>query len=370
MALSGWKDGRYMLPALLVFDLLAAHGLLWWTERLDRAIGISPALMIAALLAIQAGVVLSHHPYYGTHYNELLGGPQAAKRVFPLAEFGEGLDLAGQYVDSQPNATDIEIGTQFLANEMVAQHVRAPIHDIAQPKDEPDYLIFGVQYTTRGKDYPRWGKLWEASYKFREPAFVAAFDGIPYAWVHRPDAEPIIPQQANARLGQAIQLDGYRLVGSPAAPGDTLILTLYWRAQSPITERYTVFTHLQAPNGDLVAQQDNPPVRGARPTNSWQPEELIEDPYEIQLPTEASHGDYTLSVGMYDPTTVERLPAYSAADEPLPDDRIVLQTVSVRPAVPAWRRALASLWSAVIVLGAVWPTTPNPKTRNSKPETQ
>ncbi len=386
MALSGWKDGRYMLPALLVFDLLAAHGLVWWTERIGRAIGLSSALLISVLLAIQAGVVLPHHPYYGTHYNELLGGPQAAKRVFPLAEFGEGLDLGGQYVDSQPNAADMEVGTQFLANEMVAQHVRASIHDISQAKDDADYLIFGVQYTTRGRDYPRWGKLWEATYKFREPAFVAAFDGIPYAWVHHPDAEPIIPQQANARLGRAIQLAGYRLVGEGGhgdppllygrrddpsvvtrTPGDTLLLTLYWRVESPIAEDYTVFTHLQAPNGDLVAQQDNPPQRGARPTSGWEHGELIEDPYEIQIPSGTAHGDYTLSVGMYDPETVERLPAYNADGEPLPYDRIVLQTVSVRPVVPRWRRVLAGAWLAIIVLGAVWPTTPKLETQNPKP---
>ncbi len=374
MTLGGWKDSRYMLPIMLLLDLFAAFGLVWWIER--NLSGRRALALLGILLTGQALIVLPHHPYYGTHYNELLGGPRAAQRIFPLAEFGEGLDLAGQYVDSRPDASDVEVGTQFLANEMVAQHVSAPVRDIAQAKDDVDYLIFGVQYTTRGESYPRWGELWEQSYKFHEPEFVVAFDGIPYAWVHRPGAAPIIPQQANARLGRAIKLEGYRLVseagghwtgghGDPPLhvdeAGDTLLLTLYWRAESPVAENYTVFTHLQNAEGELVAQQDNVPVRGARPTSGWQPGELIEDPYELHIPTEASYGDYTLSVGMYDPATVERLPPYDASGETFPNHRIVLQTVFVRPVVPIWRRVLAGAWLAIIVLGAVWPQSPNSK---------
>jgi hypothetical protein len=353
MSLSGWKDGRYMLPVLLVIDVLAACGLIWWMGRLPLKALVQMGI-VGGLLAIQAIVVFSHHPYYGTHYNALMGGARAAARVFPLAEWGEGLDLAGQYIDGQPGAANSVVGAQFLANEMLAQHVRAPVHDIAQVKDDADYLVFGVQYTTRGRDYDRWGKLWEETYKFREPERVISFGGIPYAWVYRPGAEPVIPRQVGACLGKSIRLEGYRLAQDRAARGDTLWVTLYWQADAPMDKDYTVFVHLQALDGTLVAQQDNPPVRGMQPTSGWEPGVLVEDPYEIQIPANAAFGDYLLSAGMYDPATGERLEAFDAGGERLPEDRVVLTDVSVQPVVAWWRWALSGVWLAVVVVGAVW----------------
>jgi len=372
MSLGGWKDGRYMLPVLLALDVLAAAGLLWWAGRVHRLTRLSAPLLAGLLLMVQAAIVLSHHPYYGTHYNALLGGPQAALRVFPPADFGEGLDLAGQYVDSQPGAENLSVGAQFLANEMLAQHVRAPVYDIAQIGEEADYLIFGVQYTMRGPIYPRWGALWEQTYKFRQPEFVASFAGIPYAWVHQPGAEPVIPHHLDVRLGcrgaatAPLRLAGYRLAQDEVAPGDTLLLTLYWQAEEPVGARlprpwaapprsYTVFVHLQGPDGNLVAQQDNPPVRGTRPTGGWETGAVIEDPYELALPPDAPVGDYQLGAGMYDPTTLERLPAFAPDGGRLPEDRVALATVQVRPPIPWWRWALSAAWLAIIAAGAMWP---------------
>jgi hypothetical protein len=354
MSLSGWKDGRYLLPVFLVVDVLAACGLVWWAGRLPFKSLVQMGI-VGGLLITQAIVVFLHHPYYGTHYNVLLGGQRTAERVFPLAEWGEGLDLAGQYVDSQPGAEDFMIGTQFLANEMLAQHVRAPVYEVRQVEDEVDYLVFGVQYTTRGRDYGRWGKEWEEVYKFREPEFVASFGGVPYAWVHRPDAEPVVPQEVDVRLGEAIRLVGYRLAQDSVAPGDTLALTLYWRAEGPVDEYCNVFVHLQAEDGSLVAQQDNVPVRGSRPTNEWETDVLIEDPYEVQVPLDQVPGKYTLSVGMYEPTTMERMEAVDTNGERRPEDRVVLTDVSVQPVVAWWRWALSGVWLAVVFIGIVWP---------------
>ena len=355
MSLGGWKDGRYMLPILLALDVLAASGLVWWADRVHGPARLPSLLLVGLLLAAQAAVVLPHHPYYGTHYNVLMGGPQAALRVFPPADFGEGLDLAGQYVDGRPGAEDFVVGTQFLANEMLAQHVRAPVYDVTRVGEDADYLVFGVQYTMRGPIYPRWGALWERTYKFREPEFTASLDGIPYAWVHRPSAEPAVPHRLDTRLGEAVRLVGYRLAQGEVSPGDVLPLTLYWQAEELVEGDYTVFVHLQGLDGRLVAQQDNPPLRGIRPTSDWEIGLLVEDPYEIPLPPGVPPGDYTLSVGMYDPATLERLAAFGADGRRLPEDRVVLVTVQVRPAVPWWRCALSGTWLAVVVAGTAWP---------------
>jgi hypothetical protein len=352
MSLGGWKDSRYMLPVLLTLDVLAACGLTWWVGRLPvKSFGW--IIAVVGLLVTQAVIVFSHHPYYGTHYNALPGGSKAAVRVFPLAEWGEGLDLAGQYVDDQPGAEEFTVGTQFLANEMLAQHVRAPVFEINRVEDEAEYVVFGVQYTMRGKTYDRWGKEWEQTYKFREPEFVKAFGGVPYAWTHRLGAELKIPNPTSVRLGEAIRLEGYRLAQGEVSPGDTLVLTLYWQAKEPVEKHYTVFVHLQDADGNLVTQQDNPPARSMRPTNEWKANVLIEDPYEVQIPIDAALGRYVLSAGMYDTTTVERLAVFDSDGSRLPEDRVVLAHVQVRPVVAWWRWALSGVWLAVVAAGVV-----------------
>jgi hypothetical protein len=352
MMLGSRKEPRYLLPAIVALDLLSAWGIVWWTNRLGKK-GATTLGLSGLLLLAQAFLVLSKHPYYGTHYNALLGGARAAQRALPLAQFGEGLDLAGRYIDRQSGAEEAVIGTQFLANEMLVQYVRAPVHDITETGDDADYLVFGVQYTMRGKEFPRWGALWERVYKFREPSFVALFDGIPYAWVHIEQAEPIIPESTYVRLGDSIRLVGFRLANRTLSPRDTLLVTLYWRATGPVEKDYTVFTHLRDEEGELVAQKDGVPANGDRPTTTWETGDLIEDHYEIPMAPETRPGRYALSTGMYDPISLDRLSAFNPEGQPFSRNRVPLATVRVQPAVPRWRWVLSGLWLAMIVIGVL-----------------
>jgi len=355
MTLASRKESRYMLPVLLAIDVFSAGGIVWWVQRVSGRRLLRPAYLIGLLVLAQAIVVLPRFPYYGTHYNSLLGGARAAQRVLPLGYFGEGLDLAGRYVDSQPRAEELTVATQFLANEILAQYVRAPVYDVSNVGEEADFLIFGVQFTTRGRDFPRWGALWERIYKFREPEFVVSFDGIPYAWVHRPDAGPAIPHRLDVRLGDSIRLVGYRLAQNEVAPGEPLLLTLYWRAEAPVEGSYTVSVHLLGADGGVVYEQASMPVRGTRPTDDWSVGETVEDPYEVLIPADVPFGDYRLAVTMLDPNTSQPLPAYAAEGHRLVDEQVPLTAVRVVPVVPRWQEALSALWMTVILVGVIAP---------------
>lgn len=86
----------------------------------------------------------------------------------------------------------------------------------------------------------------------------------------------------------------------PAQVGEPLTVVLYWQADAPVTDRYTVFTQLFDPQGNLIAQQDNWPVEGLAPTDTWTPGTVIRDPYRLEIPPDAPPGEYALWVGMYD----------------------------------------------------------------------
>ena len=102
-----------------------------------------------------------------------------------------------------------------------------------------------------------------------------------------------------------------------ARPGELLHVVLYWQAEEAVAASYTVFTQLFDSSGRMVAQQDNLPVRGLAPTNTWQPGLVIRDPYDLQMPATVYPDGYRLLVGLYatpDKRILLTLPDGSTAD--------------------------------------------------------
>ncbi len=135
---------------------------------------------------------------------------------------------------------------------------------------------------------------------------------------------PPVAHPLGVALGDQVELLGYDLSGETAAPGETLTLTLYWRALAEMDESYTVFTHLVAPDGSMTGQRDNPPVGGSYPTNLWLTGEVVTDVYEIAISASAAPGEHLLEVGMYVAETGTRLPVSGTSD-----DAVVLQTITI-----------------------------------------
>ncbi|HSJ56602.1 MAG TPA: hypothetical protein VLC95_05455, partial [Anaerolineae bacterium] len=126
-----------------------------------------------------------------------------------------------------------------------------------------------------------------------------------------PAGEPAY--RAGVRFGGQIELDGY----DTSTGGGTLDVTLRWRTLHPPSSDYTVFVHLLDPAGGMVAQDDAPPQGGAYPTSVWDVDEIVLDLHRLVLPAGlpvAGLEDYRLRVGLYRPTTGERLPASTGDD--------------------------------------------------------
>lgn len=108
-------------------------------------------------------------------------------------------------------------------------------------------------------------------------------------------------EKVDASLDNGIVLDAYRLNSRTLKPGDTLALTLVWRAAGgPTADHWKVFTHLLDSASSVVAQRDAEPADNLRPTTSWKRGEQIEDNYGIAIPDDLPPGSYTIEIGMYD----------------------------------------------------------------------
>lgn len=136
--------------------------------------------------------------------------------------------------------------------------------------------------------------------------------------------EPLQPAHPlHALWGDVILLRGYDLQLS----AESLRLTLYWQARRRMDISYKVFVHLiDLTTGDIVAQDDAIPRHWTYPTTCWERDEVVEDAISLPL-DEVPPGQYRLVVGLYDPATGERLPAYSDDGGRYPDDAVPLTTV-------------------------------------------
>ncbi len=101
--------------------------------------------------------------------------------------------------------------------------------------------------------------------------------------------------------------------------GEPLTVTLVWQAGAhPAARDLTVFTHLVGEDGAIVAQHDGIPQAGRRPFSGWLPGEVIVDRHVLTWQRSYS-GTAVLRVGLYDPSTGERIPWQGVGDAvPLP----------------------------------------------------
>ncbi len=119
---------------------------------------------------------------------------------------------------------------------------------------------------------------------------------------------PATATPLHEKLADLVTLAGYELGATAVAPGQALTLTLYWQPQQTTATSYTAFVQLIGPDGRPLAQQDQLPAAGTRPTPGWLPGEIIADAYTLSLPADAPPGDYRLLTGLYNGRTGERLP--------------------------------------------------------------
>jgi mannosyltransferase len=145
----------------------------------------------------------------------------------------------------------------------------------------------------------------------------------------RASAGATIKHRLDVLLGGQVGLLGYTLSTREVAPGDVLLLTLYWDANNGIAQRYTVFTHLLDAHNVIQAQMDSEPQGGALPTDRWLPGQIVEDNYALTVSMDAQPGTHILEVGMYLLSTMQRLPALDVGTGTELGDRVVLCTVQV-----------------------------------------
>jgi hypothetical protein len=147
---------------------------------------------------------------------------------------------------------------------------------------------------------------------------------------HTPVSLALSPAQA--RFEPGLDLLGYTWSGPTVRPGQSVFLTLYWRALADLKADYTALVHVSARSFDAppIAQRDGQPCQGMYPTSRWRKGDLVPDSFAVTIPTDAPPGEYSLVIGWYSYPSLTRL-SLTTAEHPLPEDRAVIATIRVVP---------------------------------------
>ena len=108
-----------------------------------------------------------------------------------------------------------------------------------------------------------------------------------------------VPNPISVNFGDRMALVGYDLSARAVRPGDTITLTLYWRGLRRMDVNYTVSAQLVDAGQHKAAQYDGWPLGGAAPTATWEPGQVLSDPYELAVFQDVPPGVYDVRVVVY-----------------------------------------------------------------------
>ncbi len=447
------KFDRYVVPMLPALDMMAAVGLViaWqWLTRHWSRLGQLGWSMASVVLVSMMALAWSHHPYYYTYWNPLLGGMRQAVLVLPVGVGYEGIEQVAAYLDALPNAEMLKLAsansgkirplfkgetipmTNLDGEWYLADYTFIYISQLQRGKHDPEIIkylkgkplefsfsLFGVDYgwlyqgpgaqyfggdtklegraTLHAYDLSetelRAGQTLTITVYFRNGGqetsdrfYVRLVDADGYVWAQdtvRPypgyeDAfrtrGAIVEGKANLALpvgmppGQYVLKMGYEnavtgqpigqfalpagtddiivelprdfpALGSirPSVPldlvvqdelslvgydldtdrvtgGDSVWLTLYWQPVTDVSHDYVISLQLLDATGSEVTYWLGRPVRSSYPTDRWQAQQVVQDPWRLDLPSELSPGEYTLRLAAFDSETQVEVGKVALAD--------------------------------------------------------
>ena len=184
------KFSRYLLPAFLMLEILAAigfvQGIKWIYNRLSRhfgTVGTIPHKYILVVIAcigmffVQVFPVLALHPYYGTYYN-LCWKVTDIKKIITVGE-GSGLDIAANYLNEKPNAESLVVQVSPLAAEFVYHYFQGFVYRPDRDRGyNPDYEVVYIRDV-------QIGRLPQTGTRHGELECKITINGIEHVWIYK-----------------------------------------------------------------------------------------------------------------------------------------------------------------------------------------
>ncbi|HHJ05892.1 MAG TPA: phospholipid carrier-dependent glycosyltransferase, partial [Anaerolineae bacterium] len=342
VSVGGKKQDRYILPIFPALIGIAALGYLQITQFVTaqvqrehsrrKALSKAP-LAIAATIAIIIGVQLSYvlptFPYYFSYYNSLMkGGPMASRMM--LVGWGEGMDEAARWLNTQPNAQNLDVVAwysttfePFFEGNAIYKIGEEKISRTPKPGLAADYVVLYVNQVQR--QLPSAGAL--QHFQAVSPVYTVTINDIDYARIYPSVKMQRVILNKTRLVGQA-ELLGYNTCkredketkrqggkeaegraearsSSPApllpcspAPliaGGTGIIELYWEWQGKSPDE-PIRMNLVDETGEVWGTTEALGTQARLPFDEWQEGMVAHDDFILTVFPGTPPGDYFLKV--------------------------------------------------------------------------
>ena len=309
MTIPAKKFDRYILPAFLALDVVAAFG--WvalaqaiarWTTRRRGATGdassasgqpvtwqrgiLIPIVVIFVGLAPLHGFFTAlHAPYYLTYFNPLVGGSLTAPTAM-IVGWGEGLDQAADWINRQPGAENMRAVAWYadgpfsylFKGKAVSMGYSSPLAWL-----DVDYAVTYVNQWQRQLPSPEAIRYFQS----QKPVYTVRSGGIELANVYDMKDVLLPPfvgfnSAAAADFGDTIRLAGHKLDALQLNPGDSAEATFYLQGRAPIQTNFNILVRLTGADGQDIWRAEGWPW-GA-PTSGWPVRDVRPDGHQVVIP--------------------------------------------------------------------------------------
>jgi hypothetical protein len=349
-ATTTWSSqGRLVFSAIATLNILMVVGLVGWLPR-------RPSTIITGLLAGFLFVVSAAAPFLWIQpaYRPL-EIPEPENLTFVDQEFGGKLRLIGYEIGAetiQPGDTvDLYVVWEVLAemerNWSVFIHLNDPVlqSPVAQRDMYPgqgllattllepgERIVNHYQLTLSPTTFaPSQLSLVAGLYDYYSLTQERLFTGsgndaaqLGMVMVEPPPGD--VPNPVNINFEDEVALVGYNIAPRRLAPGETMVVTLYFRPYQPLDTNYTIFAQVVDEDTTRWASDDQ-----FRETSPWQEGEITAVQLNLPINDATPAAVYPLIVGLYVQTAqgqFERLQIMTAEGR-LTDDFLLLTRVRV-----------------------------------------
>jgi len=359
-ATTTWSSqGRLVFTAVSALATLLVVGLVGWLPRKPArwvAGGLGMFMFGVAALAPWLWIQPAYHP-------PQLPGPAAA----PAVTFGDALRLVGYEVADTAvtpgSAVWVTLEWEVLApmdrDWSVFVHLNDPVlgRPIAQRDMFPGQGLLATRLLAPGQrivnryrlavpvtavapadlqvmvglyDYAACPACERLPVTGSEQAKVEA-DAVQVGEVALTAVPGAYPNPTSVNFGNELELVGFTLTPRHAQPGETVELTLYWRALRPLAKDYTFFAQVVAEDTTRWAAQDLGPGSQANSTSQWLPDEVQSVSMPLILAAETPADVYPIVIGLYtlDEGQFNRLQLVTANGRITQDDTLTLTPLRV-----------------------------------------
>jgi uncharacterized membrane protein len=224
---------------------------------------------------------------------------------------------AWQLLEQLPD--DAAVSAQVAFTAQVAQREILFLYPWNELDDvEVDYILLGEDMNAYPFSIP--DMHWEIFNLLAEPTttIVAEINGV---YLLQPNGEPSPAYEINRSVEDSILLEkavvsvtneeGFFINQTaesiPISPGQTMRVSLFWRAIAEPKGERTVSLRISDSSGNIVVQDDSSPAEASRPTSWWQEGWHFREVRYLEIPPNLQPGTYSVDVLLYDSFTGEQL---------------------------------------------------------------